>query len=136
MSYDLVVVGSGFSGSVIAERVANAGKKVLLLEKRSHIGGNSWSEIDAETGIECHVYGSHIFHTSNQDVWDYINRFTDFNDYRHTVWTTFNGKVYSMPINLATINAFYGLNLKPYEVDDFLAKERATEQYKNPINLE
>lgn len=133
---DFVIVGSGLFGAVCAERLAASGKKVVILEKRNHIGGNCWSEPDSETGIEVHKYGSHIFHTSNQKVWDYINRFTSFNDYHHTVWTTFQGRVYSMPINLGTINAYYGLNLKPHEVEAFLTEERGREVYENPLNLE
>ena len=75
--YDLVVVGSGFFGLTIAERAANElGKRVLVLERRSHIGGNAYSEPEPETGIEIHRYGAHLFHTSNQRVWDYVNRFT------------------------------------------------------------
>lgn len=136
MHPDYIIVGSGFFGAVCAERLASVGKKVLMLEKRNHIGGNSWSAIDPETGIEVHKYGSHIFHTANPRVWEYLNRFTKFNDYRHTVWTTHKGKVYSMPINLATINAFYGLNLRPHEVENFLAKERGKERYAKPANLE
>lgn len=134
--WDYVIVGSGLFGSVCAERLASSGKKVLVLEKRNHIGGNSWSEPDPETGIEVHKYGSHIFHTSNQKVWDYINRFTTFNDYRHTVWTTYQNRVHSMPINLGTINSYYGINLKPFEVENFLIKERGKEIYEVPKNLE
>ena len=133
---DLLVVGAGLFGSVVAERIASAGCKVLVIEKRSHIGGNCWSEIDQDTGIECHKYGSHIFHTSNDAVWAYINSFTNFNEYRHTVWTTFKDKVYSLPINLATINSYYRLNLKAFEVDAFIEKERKKEFINNPNNLE
>ncbi len=78
MNVDLVVVGSGFFGLTIAERVANElGLKVLVLERRDHLGGNAYSEADPETGIEVHRYGAHLFHTSNETVWDYVNRFTD-----------------------------------------------------------
>lgn len=133
---DFAIVGSGLFGAVCAERLANAGYKVLVLEKRQHVGGNCWSEPDPDTGIEVHKYGSHIFHTSNQKVWDYINCFARFNEYRHTVWTTYKNRVYSLPINLGTINAYYGLNLKPYEVEDFLVQERGKEVYENPDNLE
>ena len=97
---DLVVVGSGLFGLTVAERAASAGRKVLLLEKRSHIGGNAYSEIDAETGIEVHAYGAHLFHTSNERVWDYVNRFTTFTDYVHRVFTAHRGVVYPLPINL------------------------------------
>jgi UDP-galactopyranose mutase len=116
-----VIVGSGFFGSVLAERIANKlGEKVLVIEKRDHIGGNCHSADDTETGIHYHTYGTHIFHTSNERVWKYINRFTTFNNYFHQVLTTFKGRTYQMPINLETINSFYGLNLKPFEVDEFL----------------
>ncbi len=83
---DFLIVGSGFYGSVLAERIASVlKKKVIVIDQRSHIGGNCYTEVDKKTGIEYHVYGTHIFHTSNQKVWDYINRFTEFNNYRHQV---------------------------------------------------
>ena len=87
LSYDLfLIVGTGFYGSVLAERIANVlKKKVLIVDQRNHIGGNCFSDTDRETGIEYHVYGTHIFHTSNVKVWDYINQFTEFNNYRHQV---------------------------------------------------
>ena len=110
--YKYVIAGSGFLGSVLAERIASVLKKpVLVLEKRGHIGGNCYSETDPETGIEFHKYGTHIFHTSNERVWNYINHFTSFNQYRHQVLTTHNGKVYQLPINLETINSFFSLSL-------------------------
>ena len=136
-SYDYVLVGAGFFCSVIAERIANdLKKKVLIIEKREQIGGNCYSEVDAATGIEYHKYGTHIFHTSNKSVWDYISKFTTFNSYYHQVLTLYNNQVYQMPINLETINSFYKINLKPYEVDDFLKKEIAKESYKEPKNFE
>ena len=136
-NYEYVLVGAGFFCSVIAERIANElNKNVLIIESRNHIGGNCYSEIDSVTGIEYHKYGTHIFHTSNKKVWDYISKFTEFNSYYHQVLTTYNNKVYQMPINLETINSFYGLNLKPYEVDGFLESELKKEHYKNPKNFE
>src|SRR4051794_27352789 len=105
-SADLIVVGSGLYGLTIAERAASDGWRVVVLERRSHVGGNAWSEVEAATGIDVHCYGSHIFHTSNQRVWDYINRFSAFNDYRHHVWTVHQGRVYPMPISLATMSQF------------------------------
>lgn len=135
--YDFIVVGAGFFGAVIAERIANdLNKKVLVVEKRNHIGGNCYSEIHQETGIEYHKYGTHIFHTSNKKVWDYINNFTSLNSYYHQVLTVYEDKVYQMPINLETINSFYNVNLKPFEVDEFLQKERDKEYYDNPENFE
>lgn len=132
-----LIVGTGFFGSVIAERIANdMGKRVFVIDKREHWGGNCYSEIDDETGIEFHKYGTHIFHTSNKKVWDYMNRFTSFNGYRHQVLATHRDKVYQMPINLETINSFYGINLKPYEVSEFLKTEIAKGGIENPRNLE
>lgn len=131
--FKYVIAGSGFLGSVLAERIATVlNKHVLVLEKRGHIGGNCYSETDQETGIEFHKYGTHIFHTSNEKVWSYINLFTSFNQYRHQVLTTHKGKVYQMPINLETINSFFSVSLKPFEVADFLneqvKKEKASEE--------
>ncbi len=135
--YKYVVVGSGFFGAVIAERIANQlGEPVLVLEKRNHTGGNCYSVDHAETGIHYHFYGTHIFHTSNRDVWDYVNRFTEFNGYYHQVLTTFENKVYQMPINLETINSFYGLNLKPFEVSTFIETEAHKSGITKPHNFE
>ena len=133
-----LVVGAGFYGAVIAERIGSVlGEKVLVIDKRDHIGGNSWSEIDPATGIEVHKYGSHIFHTAHEPTWAYINRFTRFNTYRHRVLTTYRGKVHTMPINLMTINSYYGINLRPGEVAEFLAGEiRRLNLGPNPANLE
>lgn len=132
-----IVVGCGFFGSVIAERIANElNENVLILEKRNHIGGNCYSEDHEQTGIHYHKYGTHIFHTNNLKVWNYINKFTEFNGYYHQVLTTYKNKVYQMPINLETINSFYNINLKPFEVDDFLKTEISKENYKNPDNFE
>lgn len=135
--YKFIIVGAGFYGSVIAERIANDLKeKVLIIDKREHVGGNCYSLDHKETGIHYHKYGTHIFHTPNKGVWNYIKRFFEFNGYFHQVLTTHQGKVYQMPINLETINSFYDLNLKPYEVDEFLQKEISKENIKNPRNLE
>lgn len=132
-----LVVGSGFFGSVMAERIATQLKeKVLVVEKRNHIGGNCYSLDDPETGIHYHLYGTHIFHTPHPHVWEYINRFTDFNGYFHQVLTTHKGKVYQMPVNLETINTFYNVSLKPYEVDSFLKQEILKENIKEPKNFE
>ncbi|MBR5414840.1 MAG: UDP-galactopyranose mutase [Thermoguttaceae bacterium] len=133
----VVVVGSGVFGSVVAERLAaDAGREVFVLEKRAHVGGNSYSERDPETGIEVHRYGSHIFHTKSEKVFAYISRFARLNTYRHKVLTTSGGRVYAMPISLMTINAFFGGNLRPDEVDAFLAD--STKKYRGvePSNLE
>ena len=131
------IVGSGFSGSVIAERIASVlNKKVLVVEKRSHIGGNSFSYIDQATGIEIHKYGSHIFHTSKKNVWDYICRFGEFSNYQHKVMALFKQRIYQMPINLKTINDFFNKNFSPNEAFDFLNKEISSYGTIDPKNLE
>lgn len=133
----IIIVGTGLFASVIAEKITRSlGLNVDMFERRSHIGGNCWSEIDEETGIDVHKYGSHIFHTSNEDVWNYINKFTSFNEYRHTVWTQHKDEIFSMPINLNTINAFYRKNLSPLEAKEFIKKEVLKESINNPKNLE
>ncbi len=101
--------GSGFFGLTIAERCASElGLKVLVLERRYHLGGNAYSEKDPETGIEVHKYGTHLFHTSNKRVWEYVNRFTTFTGYQHRVFGKYQGQVYSLPMNLGLINQFFG----------------------------
>ena len=131
---DYIIVGSGFFGAVLAERLRQHGKRVLVLEKRDHIGGNCHSSVYKDTNIIVHTYGTHIFHTSNATVWKYINQFTEFNRYQHRVLTTHRDKVYTLPINLATINSFYSVNLKPQEVAAFLTKKK--QPCANPRNLE
>jgi UDP-galactopyranose mutase len=132
-----IIVGSGFFGSVLAERISNImNENVLVIEKRNHVGGNCYSEIEKDSGIEFHKYGTHIFHTDNRKVWDYITEMTEFNGYYHQVLTTYRGKVYQMPINLETINSYYEINLRPYEVTDFLEKEISKEGIINPGNFE
>jgi UDP-galactopyranose mutase len=134
---DYIVIGSGFFGAVIAERIANdMHKKVLVVEKSYHIGGNCYSETDPETGIEYHKYGTHIFHTSNKEVYDYLKQYFEFNSYYHQVLTTHRGKVYQMPINLETINSFFQTNLKPCQVDDFLSQKIKDEITDPPKNFE
>ncbi|WP_426244848.1 UDP-galactopyranose mutase [Nocardioides sp. LHG3406-4] len=123
---DLVVVGSGFFGLTIAERCANdLGLKVLVLERRHHLGGNAYSEADPETGIEMHVYGAHLFHTSNEKVWEYVNRFTAFTNYQHRVFGQYAGQVYSLPMNLALINTFFGKSHTPDEARALIAEQAA-----------
>jgi UDP-galactopyranose mutase len=132
-----LVVGSGLWGATFAQQIASKlNEKVLVIDKRSHWGGNSYSEIDAQTGIEYHKYGTHIFHTSSDNVWNYLNEFTSFNNYKHKVLITFKDKVYFMPINLSTINSYYGLNLKPSEAATFIQEEIEKANITNPQNLE
>ena len=137
LSHDVLVIGAGLWGCVVARELAEAGNRVLVLEARTLPGGNARSAIDPKTGIECHCYGAHIFHTSDEEVWTYANRFATFTDYRHTVLTEHAGKVYFMPLGLALINAFYGKNLRPYEVPAFIASEIAKSGLSGePKNLE
>jgi UDP-galactopyranose mutase len=134
---DLVVVGSGFFGLTVAERAATElDKRVLVLDKRHHLGGNAYSEADPETGIEVHRYGAHLFHTSNKRVWDYVNRFTDFTGYQHRVFTIFEGRVYPMPVNLATICEFAGRAMSPDEARAWVAEHAAEIDVDDARNFE
>lgn len=121
---DFLVVGAGFYGCVLAERIASVlKKKVTIIEKRDHIGGNCYSEIDKETGIEFHKYGTHIFHTSNANVWNYLKDFTYFNNYRHQVLARYKKKTYQLPINLETINSFFDKDFTPSEAKTFVTNQ-------------
>ena len=126
-SPDLVLVGSGFFGLTIAERCANElDLQVLVLERRHHLGGNAYSEREPTSGVEVHKYGAHLFHTSNEKVWEYVNRFTSFTDYKHRVFGKYQGQVYSLPMNLGLINQFFGKSHTPDEARA-LIKEQASE---------
>ncbi|MFL6142810.1 MAG: UDP-galactopyranose mutase [Labedaea sp.] len=137
LGFDLIVVGSGFFGLTVAERAATQlDKRVLVLERRSHLGGNAYSESDPETGIEVHRYGAHLFHTSNKRVWDYVNQFTDFTGYQHRVFTKFQDQVYTFPMNLALINQFFGRSFSPDEARALVAGQAAEIQTADAQNLE
>jgi UDP-galactopyranose mutase len=134
---DLVVVGSGFFGLTVAERCAEElGLRVLVIDRRSHVGGNAYSEAEPRTGIEVHRYGAHLFHTSNQRVWDYVNRFTAFTSYQHRVYTTFRGEVYPMPINLGTVNQFFRAAFGPDEARAKVAELAGEIETGDARNLE
>ena len=134
-NYDILIVGAGIFGLTMAERFTTVlGKKVLLIDRRNHIGGNCYSEFDQTTGIECHKYGAHLFHTSDQHVWDYVNQFATFTNYIHKVYTTHHGEVYPMPINLGTINQFFHAAYTPDEAKKLIA-EQAADAPANPTNL-
>lgn len=134
MTPDVLIVGAGLFGLTLAERLANdCDKHVLLIDKRNHIGGNCYSEFDPATGIECHRYGAHLFHTSDQRVWDYVNQFTSFTNYVHKVYTTHDGVVYPLPINLGTINQFFSAAYTPDEAKVKIAAQAA--QGTQPTNL-
>ena len=132
---DLLVVGSGFFGLTVAECMASAGLNVVVIERREHIGGNSYSAVEPTTGIETHPYGSHLFHTSNERVWAYANRFSTFTDYVHHVYTTHHGEVFPMPINLGTVNQFFRSAMGPAEARALIASQ-AQEVTGHPHNLD
>ena len=122
--FDYLIVGAGFAGSVLAERLANVdGKSVLICDKRNHIGGNAYDYYN-EDGILIHKYGPHIFHTNSADVFEYLSRFTDWREYQHKVLADVDGMKVPIPINLNTINKLYGLNLNAHEVKDFFESVR------------
>ena len=137
MAYDLIVVGSGFFGLTVAEQAASElGKRVLVVEKRSHIGGNAYSENEPETGIEVHKYGAHLFHTSNERVWEYVNRFTDFTDYQHRVFAMHDGTAYQFPMGLGLINQFFGRYYSPEEAKKLIEEQREGLDPAAATNLE
>ena len=137
MNADLVIAGSGFFGLTIAERCADElGLRVLVVERRPHIGGNAYSEPEPETGIEIHRYGAHLFHTSNAQVWEYANRFTAFTGYQHRVFSIYKGRVYPLPINLATICEYFGAAMSPDEARALIAEQATEVKPGQATNLE
>lgn len=137
MKTDYLIVGSGLFGSVLAERIATQlDKKVLVLERRQHVGGNCFSEVDPATDIEFHTYGTHVFHTSNPEVHQYLSRFTTLNGYRHQVLARHGGRLHRFPFNLETINSFFGRDFSPSEAEAFISSEIAREGITEPRNLE
>jgi UDP-galactopyranose mutase len=135
--FDLFVVGSGFFGLTIAERVAGQlGKRVLVLERRRHIGGNAYSEPEPQTGIEVHKYGAHLFHTSNKRVWDYVNQFTDFTGYRHRVFAMHNGQAYQFPMGLGLVSQFFGRYFSPAEARELIAGQASEIEAIEATNFE
>jgi UDP-galactopyranose mutase len=137
VNVDLVVVGSGFFGLTIAERcAADLGLRVLVVERRPHIGGNAYSEAEPQTGIEVHKYGAHLFHTSNARVWEYAHRFTAFTGYQHRVFSVYKGRVYPLPINLGTICEYFGAAMSPDEARALIATQAAEVAPDSAANLE
>jgi UDP-galactopyranose mutase len=119
--FDFLIVGAGFAGSVLAERLAaDAGKRVLVVDKRPHIGGNAFDEYD-DAGLLVHRYGPHIFHTNSKEVFDYLGRFTEWRPYEHRVLASVDGQLVPIPINLDTVNRLYGLSLTSFELEAFFA---------------
>ena len=135
--YDLIIVGSGFYGLTIAERAATQlGKRVLVLDRRSHIGGNAYSEPEPTTGIEIHKYGAHLFHTSNKKVWDYVNKFTDFTGYQHRVFAMYQGQAYQFPMGLGLVSQFFGRYFTPDEARALIAEQSSEIETDKAANLE
>ena len=131
----ICIVGSGFSGAILARELALSGFECVVVDERQHIGGNCHSERDEKTGVMLHVYGPHIFHTDDVEVWRYINQFGEMMPYVNRVKAVSNDKVYTLPINLLTINQLFGKNLSPGEAKDFI-QSQADKTIKNPKNFE
>ncbi len=123
MKPDAIVAGAGIWGCTLARRLAEGGRNVLVIEKRAVVGGNVRCETDPESGIEVHLYGSHIFHTHLPDVWEFVHRFVAFNGYQHKVLARFKGRTYFLPLGLTLINKFFGVELSPGEVEEFMKDE-------------
>ncbi|MBL7856506.1 MAG: UDP-galactopyranose mutase [Cyclobacteriaceae bacterium] len=127
--FDYIVVGAGFAGAVIAERLASQeNKKILIVDKRKHIGGNTY-DFHNQDGILVHQYGPHIFHTNSRDVFEYLGQFTAWRPYEHRVLASVDGMLVPIPINLNTINSLYGLNLSSEQVDTFLKEKAITKTH-------
>lgn len=132
---DLIVVGSGLFGSVTAEQASRDGYRVAVVENRSHIGGNCYTEDDPTTGIHVHRHGPHIFHTSNENIWQYVNQFAKFNPFVLKAKASIRGQMYSLPVNLETINKFGNKNWTPEQADRWLRLVRSQGK-DNPANFE
>ena len=123
--FDYLIVGAGYAGSVLAERLARgSGLKVLLVDKRPHIGGNAYDHYD-EAGVLVHKYGPHIFHTNSREVFEYLSRFTKWRPYEHRVLASVEGQLLPMPINLDTVNRLYGLDLDSGQLEAYFKKVSA-----------
>lgn len=131
----IAIVGAGFSGAVIAHELAKAGYEVEVFDSRSHVAGNCHTERDAQTGILAHIYGPHIFHTSNEKVWNYVRQFDEFMPFTNRVKAITKGKVFSLPINLLTINQFFGKAFSPNQAAEFMA-EIGDSSITNPQTFE
>ena len=135
MNNKILVVGAGFSGAVIARTLAEAGLAVDVIESRAHVAGNCHSERDAETGVMVHIYGPHIFHTDDAEVWALMQRFGEWMPYTNRVKSTVDGRVYSLPVNLHTINQFFDKAMRPDEARAFIAAQ-ADNSIAEPQNFE
>jgi len=127
--FDYLIVGAGFAGSVLAERLASqSGKKILIIDTRAHIGGNAYDHYDA-AGILVHKYGPHIFHTNSREVFEYLSHFTQWRSYEHRVLASVDGQLVPIPINLDTVNQLYGLSLTSFQVEEFFASVAEPKEY-------
>ena len=133
VDYDYIIVGSGLFGAVFAERAAKAGKRCLIVERRSHIGGNCFTE--KVEGIDVHRYGAHIFHTSNREIWEYVNRFSEFNNFVNSPMANYQGRLYNLPFNMNTFYAMWGVNT-PRAARERIELQRRAEVIGEPKNLE
>ena len=133
MKYDYLVVGAGLFGSVFARQATDAGKRVLVIDRRDHVGGNIYTE--AVEGINVHKYGAHIFHTNDKTVWEYVNRFAEFNRYTNSPVANYKGELYSLPFNMYTFNKMWGV-VTPDEAREKIAEQRAAAGITEPKNLE
>jgi UDP-galactopyranose mutase len=134
---DLLIVGAGFYGATMAKcLVTQFGRRVMVIDRRSHVGGNAYSSVDPQTGIEVHSYGAHVFHTSNKAVWDYLSGFSALTNDRHRVFTRPRDGVYSMPIDLGTICQFFGRHLTSAEARRLVAEPATELRGQSPRNLE
>lgn len=131
--YDYIIVGSGLYGSVFAYHARQAGKRVLVLEKRPHVGGNVYCR--KVEGINVHVYGAHIFHTSNREVWDFVNRFAEFNNYINSPVANYKGRIYNLPFNMNTFYALWGVRT-PEQAQQIIRRQRVESGITDPANLE
>ena len=132
---DVIIIGAGLYGLTIAQQAAEHDYNALIIEAREHIGGNCYSYVDSETGAVIHKYGAHIFHTSNPIVWHYVNRWSSFTNYEHHVFTVHNSEVYSLPINLGTINQFFHAHYTPSEARRLIIKQAGEYADVEPSNL-
>lgn len=123
--HQVLIVGAGLTGAVIARELAEQGIYCEVIDARSHIGGNCYTERDLDTGVMVHTYGPHIFHTANMEVWEWIRRFGEFRPYAHHVYANARGRIYSLPINLHTLNQFFGTTMSPSEAESFVSKDLA-----------
>jgi len=131
----ILLVGAGLSGAVIGRTLAEAGHQITIVEARDHVAGNCHTVRDADTGVMVHVYGPHIFHTDDEEVWNYVNKFETFLPYKNRVKTTSKGQVFSLPVNLHTINQFYDKTLRPDEARAFI-EEQADTSITDPQTFE